>query len=94
MADDLVKVLLESNQEVPDFLADKKPEDGEELKFDDDSEEEEVENGSDDADGTAAEWGTGGGDAWGGDNDAAPAAVAAAVPTPADEWNAESAQSW
>ncbi|KAF7509314.1 hypothetical protein GJ744_008208 [Endocarpon pusillum] len=94
LAEDLVKVLLESNQEVPDFLADKKPEDGEELKFDDDSEEEEVGIDGDDANGAAADWGPGGGDAWGGDNAAAPAAVAPAVPAPADEWNAEGAQAW
>jgi ATP-dependent RNA helicase DDX3X len=94
LAEDLVKVLLESNQEVPDFLADKKPDDGEELKFDDDSEDEEVENNGDDANGAAADWGTGGGDAWGGVNDAAPAAVAPAVSAPAEEWNPEAAQAW
>lgn len=94
MAEDLVKVLLESNQEVPDFLADKKPDDGEELKFDDDSEDEGVENGGDDVNGAAAAWGTGGGDAWGGDNNAALAAVAPAVSAPAEEWNDEAAQAW
>ncbi len=90
MAEDLVKVLLESNQEVPDFLADKKPEDGEELKFDDDSEEDD-EDTADDGDAAAA-WGAGGGDAWGGgDNDAA---AASAAPAPADEWNEEAAPTW
>jgi ATP-dependent RNA helicase DDX3X len=95
LAGELVKVLMESNQEVPDFLADKKPEEGEELKFDDDSEDEEDE-GADAANGAAGAWGAGGGDAWGAGGDAVPEAAssAAAVPRPADEWNADAATAW
>jgi hypothetical protein len=69
----LVKILLESGQEIPDFLADQKPAEGELLVFDDDSDadddEEEGTGKGDDA------WGSGGsaangdcgggGDAWG-----------------------------
>jgi len=95
LAEDLVKVLLESNQEVPDFLADKKPEEGEELKFDDDSEEDE-DDGVGVADGAAGAGGAGGGDAWGAGDDAVSAAAptAAATPAPADDWNAGTATSW
>lgn len=90
MAEDLVKVLLESNQEVPDFLADKKPEDGEELKFNDCSDDDD-DNAAEEGDGAAA-WGNGGGDAWGGGED--DAAAAAAVVAPAGEWNDEASQAW
>jgi ATP-dependent RNA helicase DDX3X len=95
LAEELVKVLIESNQEVPDFLADKKPEEGEELKFDDDSEDEEDE-GADAANGTAGVWGVGGGDAWGAGGDTVPEAAssAAVVPAPADEWNANATSGW
>lgn len=88
---------MESNQEVPDFLADKKPEEGEELNFDDDSEEEDDEGeGATNGD-TAGAWGGGdGGNAWGGDADATPAAAAVtpAVSAPADDWNANAATAW
>ena len=39
LADDLVKILMESGQEIPDFLEDHKPE-GAELQFDDDTDDE------------------------------------------------------
>ena len=57
----MVKILLESGQEIPEFLADRKPAEGELLVFDDDS-------GTDDDE----EEGTGkGGDAWGSGGSAA-----------------------
>lgn len=37
---DLAKILVECNQPVPDFLNDVKPEEGEELTFDDDTDNE------------------------------------------------------
>jgi ATP-dependent RNA helicase DDX3X len=83
LAEDLVKVLLESRQAVPDFLADKKPEEGQELTFDDDSEEE--------GDGDAADDADGGAEAWGAGDDAAPAPAAEAVAggsVPDQDWNA------
>lgn len=83
LAEDLVKVLLESRQDVPDFLADKKPEEGEELTFDDDSEEEGDGDAADGADGAAEAWGAG-------DDDAA-TAPAAAAETPNEDWNVNTA---
>jgi ATP-dependent RNA helicase DDX3X len=80
IADFLVKILLETGQDLPEFWADRKPEDGEALTFDDDSgteEEGEEEENSDDG-GDA--WGAGGdsGDAWavGGDTTVTTAAEA------------------
>lgn len=52
IAEALTKLLIETHQEVPDFLESYKPENEEELKFDDDTDDE----GEDAA----------GGDAWGG----------------------------
>src|SRR5271170_6654398 len=83
IADFLVKILLETGQDLPEFWADRKPEDGEALTFDDDSgteeeegEGEEEENSDDGGDA----WGAGGdsGDAWavGGDTTVATAAEA------------------
>ncbi|KAB2580381.1 ATP-dependent RNA helicase ded1 [Lasiodiplodia theobromae] len=43
LADDLVKILLEREQEVPDFLQDRAPAAGEPLDFDDDTDHEEEE---------------------------------------------------
>ena len=40
LAEGLVKVLLECNQEVPDFLEEHKPEEGAALEFDDDTDNE------------------------------------------------------
>ena len=54
IAEALTKLLVETHQTVPDFLESYKPENEEELKFDDDTD-----NGGDE---TAA-----GGDAWGGE---------------------------
>ena len=48
----LVKLLLETNQEVPEFLGSYKPDNVEELEFNDDTDEED-------------ESGAAGGDAWG-----------------------------
>ena len=61
IADDLVRILLETKQEVPDFLESYKPEDTENLEFNDDTDDE-------------GETGSNGGDAWGGA--AAPASAA------------------
>lgn len=44
IAEDLVKLLLETNQIVPDFLEDHKPEDPTKLDFDDDTDNEGEEN--------------------------------------------------
>ncbi len=84
IADALTKLLVETKQEVPAFLEGYKPEEGEDIKFDDDTDEE-----GDAADGEDA-WGEGGDnapaaattdDAWGegGDN-------AAAAATTDDAW--------
>ncbi|KAH7057242.1 DEAD/DEAH box RNA helicase [Macrophomina phaseolina] len=43
MADDLVKILLERAQAIPDFLQDRSPSKGEDLDFDDDTDHEEEE---------------------------------------------------
>ena len=51
IADALVKLLLETRQEVPEFLDSYKPDNVEELEFDDDTDEE-------------GEGGAAGGDAW------------------------------
>lgn len=92
IAEDLVKLLVESNQNVPDFLADFKP-DGE-LTFDDTSDAEEEEGGAGLGGGDGGAWGAGGGgesddaaDNGGGDWGAAPVKAA---PAPA----AESAGGW
>ena len=72
IAEALVRIMLEAQQEIPDFLDQYKPEDTTDLKFDDDSDQE-GENG---------EAGAGGGDAWGaGDTNG----VTAPAPA-ADEW--------
>ena len=90
----MVKVLLESNQDVPDFLADKKPPEGEDLNFNDDSEGEEDEGAAGGDDGAGA-WGAGGGDAWGAGDDAAPAAAVVESAAPAaDDWNANANTGW
>ena len=61
IADALIKILLECGQEVPDFLADKIPEEGEPLTFDDESGDEDDEAADSAGNGDA----NGGGDAWG-----------------------------
>lgn len=68
IAEALVRIMVEAKQEIPDFLEQYKPEDINDLQFDDDSDKE-GEDGEDGGDG----WGTGaaatngdaGGDAWG-----------------------------
>lgn len=76
IAQDLVNVLVECDQEVPDFLEQYKPEEGNKIDFDDDTDEE-----------GEAEGGENG--AWGGgapvDGDAAPAAAAGWGSAPAEE---------
>ena len=72
IAEDLVRIFLETKQPVPDFLEQWKPEDENLLEFNDDSDEEAAE---DDADPGAS------GDAWGGGTSAAAAAPQA---TPAN----------
>lgn len=92
----LTKILMETNQEVPEFLQHFKPEDGV-LNFNEEEEEPDMVTTDGGPDGGAA-WGsgdatnngaadnTGGGDAWGAavGNDAATAPAAA----PADAWGA------
>jgi ATP-dependent RNA helicase DDX3X len=91
-----VKVLLESNQQIPDFLSDKKPEEGETLTFDDDSEEEEENEDGAAAGGAGNAWGAGGGDAWGANGDATSMVAAAAAPAPEAtvDWNASASNDW
>lgn len=74
--------MLECGQEIPDFLADHKPAEGEPLVFDDDS-------GADDDEGE----GTGGGDAGNGDGDGSDdwgsvKPVAATLVVDNDNWDA------
>ena len=64
----LVKILTECNQEIPDFLEDQKPAEGQALFDDDDTDNEGEENG-------------GGGDGWG---SSAPAADSWSAATPND----------
>ena len=54
MAPMLVKIMMETNQPIPDFLDAFKPAEGEELDFEDKSDESDGEDGSGDAWGTAA----------------------------------------
>ena len=81
LAEDLVKVLVESKQEVPEFLEQYKPADAEAIDFDDESEEETETGGAngDDPWGAAPE-----GDAWGASDTPAaePAADAWGAPQP------------
>jgi ATP-dependent RNA helicase DDX3X len=58
IAEALIKILLECGQEIPDFLEDQKPAEGEPLVFDDDS-------GADDDEEAAGD----GGDTWGNGDD-------------------------
>jgi ATP-dependent RNA helicase DDX3X len=83
MAEALIKILLECGQEIPDFLADQKPAEGQPLVFDDDSdadddeEEGTCEGGDAWGDGGNASNGDGdGGDAWGSVNPVAATPVA------------------
>ncbi|KAL8873133.1 MAG: hypothetical protein Q9174_001349 [Haloplaca sp. 1 TL-2023] len=89
IAEDLVKLLLESKQEIPDFLEDVKPEDGK-LEFDDDSGAEEEEEAAGDSLGGGG-WGgdEAANDAWGAQNDAGTSA--ADDKAGADDWNTPSA---
>ena len=88
----MVKILLECGQEIPDFLADQKPAEGEPLVFDDDS-------GADDDDdegegtGDGGDAGAGGGDTGNDDGDGSDAwgsvkPVAAALVVDNDNWDA------
>ena len=75
IAEDLVRLLLETKQEIPDFLESYKPEDTENLEFNDDT---------DDEDETTAEAGaTASGEGWG--------AAAAAIPATGDVWGTPAA---
>ena len=68
MADFLVKILLETDQPVPEFFSDRVPED-KKLDFDDDSGDDE--DDEQDTYGGGGDGGdTGGADAWGGGEDA------------------------
>lgn len=80
LSDALVKVLLETNQKIPDFLETYKPEEGTKLDFDDDTDDE--------ADATA-ETGTGdkaGDNSWGG------GPVTGVQASSTDSWGASGAQ--
>ena len=80
IAEDLVRILLETKQDVPDFLDQWKPENENDLNFNDDSDQEGEEATDDNAAGSS-------GDAWGGgSSSAAPAAVSEVAP--ADAWAA------
>lgn len=93
IAEDLVKILVESKQEVPGFLEQYKPENAEAIDFEDDSDAEDEAGGADaDPWGGASAgdaWGasdTPGADAWGAPADKSavePAAVARGAPEPA-----------
>lgn len=79
IAADLVKILLECKQPVPDFLESEKPE-GDNVRFNDDTDDEDENNDGGDA----------AGDGWG----AAPTA-SIAEPDVAPAWNPEDAgASW
>ena len=92
MRDFLVKILLETDQALPEFWEEFKPEDTTEIDFEDnsdDDEEEEDNIGSGDA------WGNGDsgdntqavtGDAWGASNEVA------AAPVVIDDWNVKPAK--
>ena len=56
MLDYLVKILLESGQDLPEFWEDRKPEEGEKPNFDDDSEDEDGGEGEGDATPVADAW--------------------------------------
>ena len=85
----MVKILLECGQEIPDFLADQKPAEGEPLVFDDDSgaddDEEESTGDRGDAGADGGDAGNGGGgdsDTWGSVNP-----VAATLVVDNDNWD-------
>jgi ATP-dependent RNA helicase DDX3X len=86
----LVKILLECSQEIPDFLADQKPAEGEPLVFDDDSgADDDEEEGA----GDGGDAGAGSGDAGNGDGDDSDAwgsvkPVAATLVVDNDNWDA------
>lgn len=69
LAPDLVKILLESKQSIPDFLESYKPE-GSVVTFDEDDTDNEGDANDDDAN---ANGGDASGDAWGAPNDGAQA---------------------
>lgn len=86
LAEGLVKILMETKQEIPDFLESFKPEDTTKIDFDDDTDDEGEENGTD---GGAANSATNesSGDAWG-----ATASSKAEAPS-ADAWGSPAADS-
>ena len=86
LAEGLVKILMETNQEVPDFLENFKPEDTTNIDFDDDTdnEGEETETDGGASKGAADE---SSGDAWG-----ATASSKADAPS-ADAWGSPAAES-
>lgn len=77
---DLVKILIETNQHVPDFLEPFKPDDISKLDFEDDTDEDEDNNEDDDNKGPAVKNDSAAG-GWGNDERAIP------KPTPVeDSW--------
>lgn len=95
IAEDLVKILLETNQEIPDFLENYKPEDTTNLDFDDDTDNEGEEgNEAEPTNGEAINGEATNGEATNGDGWGAPAAPKppkVEVPS-ADAWGASPAK--
>ena len=84
IAEDLVKILLEAGQAIPDFLEDRQPGEGENLDFADDTDDEG--EGGNNAEGGEA-WGSGG------DTAAAPPPAAAPAPESNETWGAPAGSS-
>jgi ATP-dependent RNA helicase DDX3X len=91
IAEDLIKILLECGQQIPDFLEDRKPTEGEPLVFDDDSGDDDEED-QDAAGDNDATWGNGekvkNGDAEAGDTWVPEKLVAAAPVEDNNNWDA------
>lgn len=87
LAEDLVKLLMETKQEVPDFLDGFKPEDASNINFDDDTDNEGEEGAGADGGGANGAANSSSGDGWG----AAPASSKADASS-ADAWTAPVAE--
>lgn len=90
ISEKLTKLLIETQQDIPDFLESYKPAEGEDLTFDDDTDEEGEAGGADDGWGGGADTNgaaaANGDDGWGGD--AATNSKAATVEDAEDDtWN-------
>lgn len=91
IAEALVKLLIETGQEVPDFLEAFKPDDMDNIDFDDDTdgegEETEIDEANGDSNGASGATNGTSGDAWGD----VPAVPAGSKAEAADTWNAPAA---